>query len=384
MKIAYFTESLPPNTDGVVKTLVKLIGTLEEENIDFRFFSPVKPDTHYSWTDKVTKVKSVPFFLYKYYHMGVPFFEGISRQLDEFKPDLIHLCAPTLLGVYGLNYAHRHDLPVVTSYHTHFVDYFSYFGLTWLEPTGWAYLQWFHNKCNMTYAPSPSAVNELHARGIRDVNLWQRGIELDLFSPTLRNYDLRRSVGAEDKPILLFVGRLINHKDLDDLVDADRILKSRGRDFKIVIVGDGPMRPELEVQLPDAHFTGFLYGAELAEWYASADMFSFPSTTETFGNVILEAFASGIPAVGVAAGGVGDIINHEKDGLIARPKNPQDFAAQLDRLITQPEYARRLGFQARISAQQYSWSKINKRLLDSYHEFITRSQAKKLSTALAA
>ena len=256
MKIAYFTESLPPNTDGVVKTLVKLIGTLEDEHIDFRFFSPVKPDATYSWTDKVSKVKSVPFFLYNYYHVGVPFFEGISRQLDEFQPDLVHLCAPSLLGVYGLNYAHRHDLPVVTSYHTHFVDYFSYFGLSWLQPTGWAYLQWFHNKCHMTYAPSPSAVSELQTRGIRDVDLWQRGIELDLFSPTLRNYDLRRSIGAVDKPILLFVGRLINHKDLDDLVAAARILKQRGQDFKIVIAGDGPMRPELEKQLPDAHFTG--------------------------------------------------------------------------------------------------------------------------------
>lgn len=384
MKIAYFTESLPPNTDGVVKTLVKLIGTLEEEHIDFRFFSPVKPDATYSWTDKVSKVKSVPFFLYNYYHVGVPFFEGISRQLDEFQPDLVHLCAPSLLGVYGLNYALRHDVPVVTSYHTHFVDYFSYFGLSWLQPTGWAYLQWFHNKCHMTYAPSPSAVSELQTRGIRDVDLWQRGIELDLFSPTLRNYDLRRSIGAEDKPILLFVGRLINHKDLDDLVAANHILKHRGHEFKIVIAGDGPMRPELEAQLPDAHFTGFIYGAELAQWYASADIFSFPSTTETFGNVILEAFASGIPAVGVAAGGVADIINHEQDGLIAKPKHPQDFAAQLERLIVNPEYARRLGHAARTTAQQYSWRRINKRLLHSYESIIHSAAAPRLGRALAA
>lgn len=283
-----------------------------------------------------------------------------------------------------MNYAQRNNLPVVTSYHTHFVDYFSYFGLSWLEPTGWAYLQWFHNKCRMTYAPSPSAVKELHLRGIRDVDLWQRGIELDQFSPTLRNQALRESIGADEKPVFLFVGRLINHKDLDDLVAANRILKSRGHDFKIVIAGDGPMRPELEAQLPDAHFTGFIYGKELATWYASADIFTFPSTTETFGNVILEAFASGIPAVGVAAGGVGDIITHEKDGLIAKPKDAYDFALNIERLLLDRQFSAELGLKARYTAETYSWSTINKKLLQSYEHFINKQKAIKVKPALAA
>ncbi len=384
MKVALFTESLPPNTDGVVKTLTKLVGTMQEQSIDFHFFSPVKPDESYEWTKHVTKVKSVPFFLYSYYQMGVPFFEGISRQLKEFQPDIIHLCSPTLLSLYGLNYAQRKKVPVVTSYHTHFIDYFSYFKLDWLEPTGWAYLNWFHNKCDMTYAPSPSAKEALHKQGIRDVDLWQRGIELDRFSPNLRNDELRRCIDAEDKPILLFVGRLINHKDLNILADADKILKARGYDYKIVILGDGPMRPELEVILPDAHMPGFVHGEDLARWYASADIFAFPSTTETFGNVILEAFASGIPAVGVMAGGVGDIINHDHDGLLAKPKDAEDFALQLERLLINPNHAKELGQQARLTAQQYSWRRINSRLLDDYRMFIERSKYGQMKPALAA
>ena len=372
MRIAFFTESLPPNTDGVVKTLTRLVGTLQEEHIDFLFFSPVKPDDSYSWHGQVVKVKSVPLLLYKNYQIGVPFFEGIAGRLDDFRPDLIHICAPSFLGLSGLTYAQRNNLPAVTSYHTHFVEYFSYFGLSWLEPTGWSYLQWFHNRCDMTYAPSPSAVQELHKHGINDVELWQRGIELDCFSPNFYDPQLRRSINAEDKPVLLFVGRLINHKDLDDLVAADRILKSRGRDYKIVIAGDGPMRDELQAQLPDAHFTGFIYGQELSRWYASADIFAFPSTTETFGNVILEAFASGIPAVGVAAGGVGDIINHNRDGLLAQPKNPQDFAAALETLIVNRDWARALGQEARRTAQLYSWHQINRRLLDSYEAVLQK------------
>ncbi|MBN1481698.1 glycosyltransferase family 1 protein [candidate division KSB1 bacterium] len=384
MRIALFSESLPPNTDGVVKTLTKLVESMQEQNINFHFFSSVKPDESYEWTRHVTKVKSVPFFLYSYYQMGLPFFEGISKQLDQFQPDIIHLCSPTLLNIYGLNYAHRKHLPVVTSYHTHFVDYFSYFGLDWLEPTGWAYLQWFHNRCHMTYAPSPSAVRELRRRGIRDVELWQRGIELDLFSPDLRDNELRRSIGAENKPILLFVGRLINHKDIDVLAAADKILKARGHDYKIVLLGDGPMRSTLEELLPDAYMPGFVHGEALARWYASSDIFTFPSTTETFGNVILESFASGIPAVGVAAGGVGDIINHETDGLIARPKDAKDFADQVERLLIHPDFARMLGQQARFTAQKYSWNIINNRLLDSYRAFISQSQANKKKPRLAA
>ncbi|MDZ7315167.1 MAG: glycosyltransferase family 1 protein [candidate division KSB1 bacterium] len=383
MRVAYFTESLPPNTDGVVKTLVRLVETLQEQNIDFLFFSPVVPDESYSWRDRVIKVKSVPLFLYKSYQVGLPFFEGITRRLDEFSPDIIHICAPSFLGLTGLNYALKNSLPAVTSYHTHFVDYFSYFGLSWLEPTGWSYLQWFHNKCEMTFAPSPSALAELRRRGIQNVSLWQRGIELDRFSPHYYNPELRRSIGAEDKPILLFVGRLINHKDLEDLVEASRILAGRGRDFKLVLVGDGPMRAELEEKLPDAHFTGFLYGKELAQWYASADIFVFPSTTETFGNVILEAFASGIPAVGVAAGGVADIITHHHDGLIAKPKNPRDFASAVERLLLYPHLAKKLGQNARISAQRYNWQEINRQLLDQYQEIIKRKKSQTLERLAA-
>ena len=384
MKIAYFTESLPPNTDGVVKTLTKLTRTLQQENIDFHFFSPVKPDESYSWHDKVTKVKSAPIGLYKYYKIGLPFFDGIARQLKDLNPDIVHIAAPSFLGLLGLNYAHRNRLPVVTSYHTHFVDYFTYFGISWLEPTGWAYLQWFHNQCDMTYAPSPSAVRELQNRGIHDVDLWQRGIDLGRFSPNLRDNDLRRFVGAENKPILLFVGRLINHKDLDDLAAADKILKSRGRDYKLVILGDGPMMPALKQLLPDAHLPGFIHGPELAKWYASADIFTFPSTTETFGNVILESFASGIPAVGVRSGGVADIINHDIDGLIAKPKNPQDFADTIDILLQNPALAQQMGQKARKTAAQYSWEKINRRLLENYQSIMDAKQKKIVKPRIAA
>ena len=373
MKIAYFTESLPPNTDGVVKTLCRLVDSLESEKVDYTFFSPVKPSASYPWTHRVKKIFSIPFFLYKDYKMALPYFHGIEATLDQFKPDLIHIVSPTFLGLYGLNYARKRFIPAVSSYHTHFVSYFSYFGLQNFEKLGWDFLQWFHNRCEATYAPSPSAVQELVSKGIQSVELWQRGIETDLFSPNFRSEELRASIGAADIPILLFVGRLISHKDLNDLVDAHQILKQKGHRFKTVLIGDGPMREELQEKLPDAHFTGFQYGCDLSKWYASADIFAFPSTTETFGNVILEAFASGIPAVGVKKGGVADLIHHGRDGLLAEPHSPIDFADKLETLITQPDYMKQLGAEARESASHFSWQAINSKLLTSYQTVVDRS-----------
>ena len=370
MKVAYFTESLLPITDGVVRTLCRLVETLETEKIDFLFFSPFKPDDNIDWSPKVKKVASLPLWLYDYYRIGLPYFHGIEQSLDEMEPDIVHIVSPTLLGMYGLKYAQKRNLPVVTSYHTHFVRYFNYYGLDQFQDLGWNYLKWFHNQFDKTYAPSPSTVNELLNRGFHDVELWQRGIDLEKFSPEYRNNELRKSVGAENKPILLFVGRLVKEKDLDDLISANHILQTKGYDFKMVIVGDGPMRQELENKLPDAHFTGYLHGKELAEWYASSDLFVFPSTTETFGNVILEAFASGIPAVSVNKGGVADIINHGKDGRIALAHDAIDFADNIEYFFKCNGKMKQYQQAAQATAKTYNWHNINKGLLTSYEDLI--------------
>ncbi|HKP74580.1 MAG TPA: glycosyltransferase family 1 protein, partial [Longimicrobiaceae bacterium] len=309
MKIAYFSESLLPHVDGVSRTLAQLFGFLEREGVDFRVFSPFTPPPEISWSRRVHGVPYIRVPVYKDYRMTVPMGHRISERLDAYGPDLIHVVSPTPIAVRAEKYGQRRDIPVVASFHTHFVSYFQYYGIGGLEGFGWWLMRKFYARCRVVYAPSRGIIRELAAHGITNTELWSRGIDLGRFSPRWRDPALRAEVGADDDtPILLLVSRLVKEKDLADLVAAERILRERGARHRLVLVGDGPMRPELQKALPDAYFAGHQTGEALARWYASGDVFVFPSTTETFGNVILEAHASGLPAVVVDRGGPPDLV----------------------------------------------------------------------------
>jgi len=334
----------------------------------------------------VHKVPSVPFPGYGYYRISVPVDPRLDRALDRFRPDILHAANPTLLGLYALVYARRRRLPVVTSYHTNYVSYFPYYGLGKLQGLGWRLLRWFHSRCHATYAPSRSTLETLRSRGIPRVDLWQRGVRPDRFGPRFRSEELRRSIGAEDRPVLLYVGRLVREKDLADLVRAVEVLRGRGMRFKTVLVGDGPMGPELRARLPEAVFTGYRVGEDLARWYASADLFVFPSTTETFGNVILEAFASGLPVAGVRASGSRDLIVPGENGLLAGPRNPEDFADCVQAMLSDPAGMRAMREGALRTVHRFDWGSINRRLITDYHRVIRehRSPVREGAMELAA
>jgi len=375
MKIAFFTDALPPHFDGVVNSILHLIDTLEKEKVDFRCFSPFMPGEDVEWRERVSKIFSIPFILYSDYKLAIPYVNRLSSQLDAFHPDLVHVVSPTLLGFYGLKYAKKRNIKVVASYHTHFVSYLTYYGFHKnLERVGWSYLRWFYNQFDRVYVPSLNVSQELKRYGFKRIELWERGVDLNFFSPSFRSEELRKSLGAADKPLLLFVGRLVKEKDLDDLVSVDRILKRRGHDFKLAVVGDGPMKEDLEEQIPDAIFSGFLKGNDLSKWYASADLFVFPSTTETFGNVILEAFASGLPAIVANKGGVVDLVTSGQDGYVAKANSPRDFAAKIGRLLKNREKMEQMARGAREKALDYGWDVINMRLLQSYKDLIKKKK----------
>lgn len=373
MKIAYFSESLLPHVDGVSRTLAQLFGFLERAGVDFRVFSPFVPGPEVSWAGRVHEVPYIHVPWHPEYRVTVPVGHRISARLDEYGPDLIHVVSPTPVAVRAQKYGQRNGIPIVGSFHTHFVSYFRFYGLRRIEWFGWRLLRSFYGRCEVVYAPSQGIIRELAARGIANTELWSRGIDLGRFSPGWRDPELRARVGADDDtPVLLMVSRLVKEKDLADLVEAHRILRGRGSRHRLVLVGDGPMRAELERALPDAFFAGHQTGEALARWFASGDVFVFPSTTETFGNVILEALASGLPAVVVDRGGPPDLVEDGVTGLVARANDPADFADRAGALAADPALRRRMGCRAREAAAARDWNAINGRLLESYRRVVAR------------
>jgi glycosyltransferase involved in cell wall biosynthesis len=363
LRIAYFTESLPPLTDGVARTYTRLAETLNRRKIDFRFFAPVKPEEKNPWRGRAQRLHSVPFPLYDYYRVSIPYLQGLNASLDHFKPDLIQVAAPTPLCLYAQNYAKHRRIPTVAGYHTHFADYFPYYGFGSLTPWGWNYTRWFYNRSLATYAPSPATARELGQRGFRNVRLWPRGVDTKKFSPRRRSAALRHKLGLGKEPLLLFVGRMVGEKDLEDLAQAAAHLRKTGFAFRVAFAGDGPLRAPLQARFPHDHFFGFLQGKALAELYASSDLFVFPSTTETFGNVVLEAFASGLPVIGADKGGSSDLVKPGVNGFLALPKSPADFARQIQRFLENPALGRRLKTGALQTAAAYEWRVINGQLI---------------------
>lgn len=375
MRIAFFTESLPPLTDGVARTYTRLAETLNQQKIDFRFFAPVLPREADPWRNRVKKFPSVPFPLYDYYRISIPYAQGLQKALDHFKPDLLQVAAPTPLCLWAQDYAKRRAIPTVASYHTHFVDYFPYYGFGAFAGWGWNYMRWFYNRSHATYAPSPSTLAELGRRGFSNLRLWPRGIDTRKFSPSFRSQPLRRKLKLGKKPLLLFVGRMVGEKDLADLARAALQLRQKGYAFRLAFAGDGPSREPLQKQFPDDHFFGFIQGKPLAELYASSDLFVFPSTTETFGNVVLEAFASGLPVVGVNQGGSSDLVLPGVNGLLGKPNDPSDFASQIQNLLDHPALVRRLKAGAIKTEGAYDWQVINGRLIQDYAQLISKTGA---------
>lgn len=383
MRIAFCSDAVPPIIDGVTRTLRELAVTLREAAVDFVFLSAVRPAADLPWRDRVHTVASVPIPLYPDYRLALPRAATLDPVLDRFAPDVVHVVTPSLLGLYGLRYARRRGIPVVASFHTNFVSLLPYYGLQGLEGLGRRLARRFYNQCSITLAPSRSTANELRAYGIHNGTLWQRGVNSRCFSPAFRSPALRAQIGAEHVPILIYVGRLGREKNLRYLVQAMHLLSSRGHLFKLVIVGEGPMRAELEAQLPDAHFTGSVEGEQLSRWYASADVFVFPSTAETFGNVVLEAFASGLPVVGADEGGVRELVTPGRNGLLAPAHSPAAFADHVYSLMTSPGELARMGRAARMTAAQYRWPAIGQQLLDHYERLVTADGRRARALAVA-
>jgi glycosyltransferase involved in cell wall biosynthesis len=296
--------------------------------------------------------------------MPPPRFE---RLLARFRPDVVHVADPVLLGAAGIHWARRLGVPVISSYHTNLSTYCAYFHLAPFGAPLQRYRRFLHSQCATTLCPSPSTAARLRDQGFERVGVWSRGVNAELFMPERRSAAWRaRMAGDPARPIVLYAGRLSHEKNLNALVAAFTTLPANAA--HLVLVGDGPARGELERALAgqSATFTGYLSGAALAEAYASSDVFAFPSTTETFGQVVLEAMASGLPVVAYDAEGVCDQVAHGETGLLAPLGDTGIFAAHLAALLEATERRAALGACALERARERRWESVMDGLLDVY------------------
>ncbi len=373
-RLALFTGNYNHIQDGVSLTLNRLVRYLLDNDVEVLVFGPTIAEPALDHAGTLIPVPSIPAPGRPEYRVSVSFPKKTKKQLQEFNPDLIHIASPDILGYKAMKWALKHEKTVVSSYHTHFTSYLKYYRLSLLEPLLWRYLSWFYRNCRQLYVPTPSMVDVLNEKGIEcDMKIWARGIETDRFSPGKRDeaWRQKQGFGSEDV-VVTFVSRLVWEKNLKVYADVLKKLMQNYNHAKAMVVGDGPAGEELKAILPDAVYTGFLKGEELSRAYASSDVFFFPSDTETFGNVTLEAMASGLPCVVADAVGSKSLVQHEVNGFLAPAEKSDFFYTYIEKLITESEQRQKMGDASLEKAKEYSWGAINGKLLSFYEQILNQ------------
>lgn len=368
MRIALFSDTFFPQVNGVALTLKRLVDYLHGHGISLEVFVPGPGEE--STPEHIHCVPSMPLVFYPECRMALPRYFFIRNQLQRFQPDLIHIATPFNLGLCGHYYGKKYGVPLVASYHTHFDRYLQYYGAAFAIPVFWRYIQWFHKSCQMTLVPSQETQNHLFQQGISHVELWKRGIDCQQFTPEKATSSLRTQYGIGNQFVILYAGRIAPEKDLDILLEImDAMPPHLSEKLHWMICGEGPYLEEMRKKATkNITFTGFLPQEQLSILYASADLFCFPSSTETFGNVALEAMASGLPVIGADAGGVKEIIKHGDTGFLCTPRHVPSFMNALEELISNPSLIEIMGKRARNYALTQSWESIFDGLLTQYEK----------------
>jgi glycosyltransferase involved in cell wall biosynthesis len=380
MRVAIITENFLPKLDGVTRTLARLLEHLQTNGHSALLLGPESGMGRYAGAEIVgTAGLPLPFYPELKFNFFRPLF---MRRLNEFRPDIVHLVDPVVLGATGLAAARVLNRQVVSSYHTNLAAYCTHFGFPAFTRPMWSYNRFIHNQCALTFCPSPSTASILRKQGFERLRIWPRGVDTTLFRPQSRSESLRAAwlcgrANPDEKAILLYAGRVSWEKNLRLLTAAYRAMDHTR--CHLVIVGNGPALKEVQQELAEAPvtFTGYLTGEELAAAYASADIFAFPSTSETFGQVVLEAMASALPVVGVLSEGVRDLIEDGQSGFLLdttgldEQEQAQGYRIRLEHLVYNVVMRYTLGQTALAEARQRSWASAMQCLFDGYQDVIT-------------
>jgi phosphatidylinositol alpha 1,6-mannosyltransferase len=369
LRVAYFSGTMRRGQDGVTRVLYRMIEALREQKIESLFFSPIIPEPGEA-NAEMRSVPSVAFPWYPDYRIALPGYRAFESELAQFAPDILHIHSPCPLGCAAVHWGRRNGIPVVATYHTHFASYAKYYKVKALGVFGWNYIRSLYHSCQRLYVPSVPILHELASRGLRRLAFLPHGVDADVFSPRHRSRQWRDRLAPNGEKVLLYAGRLVWEKDLHTLVEVYKHLRFLRSDWSLALAGDGPIRAELESAMPDARFLGSLSGGDLSAAYASSDMLVFPSTTETFGNVVIEGMASGLVPVCAAEGGAGGSIQHGISGYVTNPRDAGDIVRHIRILLDDPGRMSKMGKAARAYARTQNWAGIFERLFEDYRRVV--------------
>ena len=366
MRIAFFTETFLPKIDGIVTRVTRTLDQLTALGHEALIFTSQKyPERAYKG-HRVVSVPGVPFKpWYPELILGLPR-PRLGREIDLFKPDVVHAVNPVILGLWGTAIAKQRNLPLLASYHTDITQYAVHLNLPFLSPVSRTFLRDVHNQAHVNLCTSQPMVNSAQGLGIQRVRLWPKAVDTERYHPKFRAQKMRHHLtdGHPDQPLMIYVGRLSFEKRVDWLYAPITQIPN----VRLALVGSGPAEKHLRERFKGTNtvFTGYMGGEELAQAYASADVFAFPSDTETLGFVAMEAMASGVPVVGARAGGIPDVIQEGVNGYMFTPGDLGEFSGHLERLLTDKPLREKLGRQARAEMEKFSWRASTERLIEYY------------------
>ncbi|HET9190689.1 MAG TPA: glycosyltransferase family 1 protein [Rudaea sp.] len=349
MRVSLVSETYPPEINGVALTVRELAHGLAARGHSVQVVRPRRPD-------QVSEPGIVPLYLpsialprYPGLRMGLPAGAQLRRDWQATAPDVVYVATEGPLGWSALRAARRLGIPVCTGFHTRFDNYAAHYGVGWATPLVQAYLRRFHRRAATTLVPTRALAQELAELGIDNVSVMRRAVDTTLFAPARRDPQLRAAWAVDaDTPVALYVGRIAQEKNLDLAVRAFRALQARVPEARFVWVGDGPVRAELAAANPDFIFAGMRTGEDLARHYASADLFLFPSLSETFGNVTLEAMASGLAVVAFDRGAAHEYLADGIGGMRVRVDDTRGFVSATYAIGVDPVLRGTMGRNARL------------------------------------
>ena len=367
MRVAFVTESFLPQVNGVTNSVLRSCEQLQAREHELLVIAPGDGPRQYG-AARVLRTPSVALPGYRDFPLGRPW-SGLENALRAFRPDVVHLASPAILGAQAAFAARRLGLPTVAVFQTDLAGFADCYGVPVLRGLVWRWLRRVHGLAHRNLAPSRWAVNQLRRNGIERVVHWPRGVDTERFHPRHRNHEWRKRMAPNGSTLVGYVGRLAQEKEIELLVGLDR-----HPGVRLVIAGDGPHRPTLERLLPRAVFTGFLSGQELSTTFASLDVFVHPGSHETFCQAAQEALASGVPVVGPASAGLLDLVTPGRTGQLFRPGSTDSLRQAVGTLLD-PSTRAGMAAAARPSVAERTWEAIGTQLIGHYQEAIEAVRA---------